>query len=242
MHEDLERLDQVDQLDRERTRVFRTIEGLRAELVEAEGALIEREAALTEARERVAENRKLQKERQRAVAGHQSNRDAASRLLETGQGDAEAAERQVARTSALIDEVETEILELLEAQDELEAGATEAETARDDALARVEGLRSATPARCDDLEARLAELGGRRDALFAELPSDIRRRYDDWRQRKKWGVARVVGTTCDGCRMEVAAQVRADLLSGRIETCRRCHRWLIPPVQEPSPAAAAPEG
>ncbi len=234
VHEDLERLDRVDKLDRERTRLKQAIEAHERALAEAEQALTDAAEALERAEAAVTANEKEQKAHQRALLGHQNNRDAALRLLESGQGNAEAAERQVQRTSALIDEVETAILELLESLDDAETARRAARDRHVHADARAWELRGSTPVAIEALRAESDGLRQERDGIFGQLPAAIRRRYDDWRQRKKWAVARVVGSTCDGCRMEVPAQLRSDLLHGRLETCQRCHRWLIPPVEASS--------
>ena len=231
MHEDLERLDRIDRWDRERARLARTKAGRETELADAKTAVDETAAALATAEGVLAENREAQLTLQRSLAEHQRNRDSATRLLETGQGNPEAAERQVARCEALIDEVETDILELLEAQDGLADTRAAADAAAQAAVATRDRLATEVPEATAALDAQMRSVSAERDALFSELPGHTQRRYSDFRARGKWAVSRMSGHACDACQMELPAQQRGDLRRGLIEPCRRCHRWVIPPLE-----------
>lgn len=228
MHEDLERLDRLDRLDRDHFRQDLKTRTLRSEHEALRATLAEQAATLGTRRGAVDDNSTAQKGLQRKLNDYRNNRASAVRLLETGQGDAEAAQRQIDRCEALIDDAETEVLELLEQADTLEAQVVEASAAVEGSTERLAQLDVSVPEEIAQLQASMADLTEQRQALLAELPREIGSRYEHWRARNKWAVARIVGKTCDACRMEVQPQHRADLRKGRIAPCRGCHRYLIP--------------
>ena len=235
MHEDLERLDRIDRLDRGRAKRQAEVVKAQDNWERARAELAQKETARAACATAVEDNRAAQKALQRKIGEFVKRRTSAERLLASGQGDPEAAERQVDRCTALIDDVETEMLELLEAQDALQAALDAAEAEREGAAQHLAGLDDTVPEQVRTLEAEAARLATEQDALMAELPSDLASRYQAWRARKKWAVARVVRNACDACRMEVQPQHRSDLRRGRIAPCRGCHRWLIPePVANPA--------
>ncbi len=229
MHEDLQHLDRLDTLDREHWKRESRIHQLRSELAETGATLAARQAALAQAEAALEANRVDEKAVQRKLTEYRGNRASATRLLETGMGDPEAAQRQVDRCDELIDDAETSVLELLQSRDGLtstrDAAAAEVAETRD----RVETLKRDVPAEVATLEGEMAGLVADRSTVFEALPRDIKSRYDGWRARRKWAVARIVRGACDACRMEVQSQHLSDLKRGLIVPCRGCHRWLIPP-------------
>ncbi len=228
MHEDLERLDRLDRLDRDRFRQDLKIKELRSEHEALRATLGEQEAVLGARQGAVDENATGQRGLQRKLSDYRNSRASAVRLLETGQGDAEAAQRQIDRCEALIDETETELLELLEQADALEALVSEASAAVAASRERLAQLDGSVPEEIAKLQASMASLTEQRRALIDTLPRELVSRYEHWRARGKWAVSRIVGKTCDACRMEVQPQHRSDLRRGRIAPCRGCHRYLIP--------------
>lgn len=229
MHEDLERLAEVDRLDREIARRQRAIERAEASLAEGQGAVAEREQAKAALAASLADNRTQQLAVQRTIGGHEANRDRARKALEMGHGDAAAAERQIERTSELIDTAETEQLELLEAQDGLDTELAAAEQALSEAQEALAVLLEEVPAAKAEHEAALATLGTQRTEVFEQLPAELARRYADFRARDKWAVAQIVDGACGSCRVDVPAQQQHDLSRGLIVPCRRCYRWVVLP-------------
>ncbi len=123
---------------------------------------------------------------------------------------------------------ELEVMEQVEAVGvELDAVAAK----RADADARIAELRVALAAELEAIEAERASEQQVRDAVAAEVPADLLARYDELRH--DFGgvaVARLVGSTCDGCHMGLSA-VAVDKLKklpdDAVVTCEECGRLLI---------------
>jgi uncharacterized protein len=83
-----------------------------------------------------------------------------------------------------------------------------------------------------EIDAALAEAVGSRAAAAAELPTPLADRYEKLRTRLKGtGAARLLGSHCDGCHLELSSveveKIRA-LPAGQIATCEQCGRILVP--------------
>lgn len=227
MQGELERLAQVDRLDRERVRLQAEAAKLRAALAEAEAAVAAAAGAATEARGLLDQSRAAERTAQRRLDELRQKRASALRVLETGAGNPEAADRQLRACDELIDQAETEMLELLVAQDGVKAGA-DAAAAKHAAVERaLAEARAQLPPRVDVLTADADRAGRDLDAAQAGLPADLRRRYQSLRAAGKWPVAHVRDGSCDACKMAVPPQNVAELRKGRIVECNGCRRWLV---------------
>jgi predicted nucleic acid-binding Zn-ribbon protein len=83
-----------------------------------------------------------------------------------------------------------------------------------------------------EIDAALGEAVSARAAEAALLPTALSDRYETLRARLKGtGAARLVGTHCDGCHLELGSveveKIRA-LPSGEVATCEQCGRILVP--------------
>ena len=83
-----------------------------------------------------------------------------------------------------------------------------------------------------EIDAAIASATGTRAAEAAQLPSALSDRYETLRTRLKGtGAARLIGSHCDGCHLELPSmeveRIRA-LPPGEIATCEQCGRILIP--------------
>lgn len=83
-----------------------------------------------------------------------------------------------------------------------------------------------------ELDAAIASAAGTRAAEAAQLPSALSDRYETLRTRLKGtGAARLIGSHCDGCHLELPSmeveRIRA-LPPGEVATCEQCGRILIP--------------
>ncbi|MGQ0548393.1 MAG: zinc ribbon domain-containing protein [Armatimonadota bacterium] len=123
----------------------------------------------------------------------------------------------------ILDEVER-----LEPQEREWAGTLQA---ADAALTRqMAAFQQAT----EEIEKEIADLTARREALAAELDSDLVRRYDRLRERKG-GVAIVAvrAGTCEGCHVAIPERLLRRLQDDpeTLAACDGCGRWLyIPPL------------
>ena len=83
-----------------------------------------------------------------------------------------------------------------------------------------------------EIDAALAEAIRSRAAEAALLPTALADRYETLRARLKGtGAARLVGSHCDGCHLELSSveveKIRA-LPPGEVATCEQCGRILVP--------------
>jgi hypothetical protein len=83
-----------------------------------------------------------------------------------------------------------------------------------------------------ELDAAIASAAGTRAAEAAQLPTALSDRYETLRTRLKGtGAARLIGSHCDGCHLELPSmeveRIRA-LPPGEVATCEQCGRILIP--------------
>jgi hypothetical protein len=83
-----------------------------------------------------------------------------------------------------------------------------------------------------EIDAAIASAAGTRVAEAAQLPSALSDRYEALRSRLKGtGAARLIGSHCDGCHLELPSmeveRIRA-LPPGEVATCEQCGRILIP--------------
>jgi uncharacterized protein len=83
-----------------------------------------------------------------------------------------------------------------------------------------------------ELDAAISSAVGTRAAEAAQLPTALSDRYETLRARLKGtGAARLIGSHCDGCHLELPSmeveRIRA-LPPGEVATCEQCGRILIP--------------
>ena len=81
-----------------------------------------------------------------------------------------------------------------------------------------------------DLDAELAELGAQRGAARAALPAGVIARYDPLRAKLGVAAARLVGSRCEGCHLDMSASELDDVRrapAGTIPDCPQCGRLLV---------------
>jgi uncharacterized protein len=98
--------------------------------------------------------------------------------------------------------------------------------------AQAEELRRQVAKDQVEIDAALAEAVGSRATEAALLPTALADRYEALRTRLKGtGAARLVGSHCDGCHLELSSseveKIRA-LPPGEVATCEQCGRILVP--------------
>jgi predicted nucleic acid-binding Zn-ribbon protein len=128
-------------------------------------------------------------------------------------------------------------LEELELAAMLEADPIDAELAAlRERMAPLEGrakeLREEVEQERLEIDAAIASAAGTRTAEAAQLPSALSDRYESLRSRLKGtGAARLIGSHCDGCHLELPSmeveRIRA-LPPGEVASCEQCGRILIP--------------
>ena len=83
-----------------------------------------------------------------------------------------------------------------------------------------------------EIDAALTEALAARTAEAAQLPTALSDRYETLRSRLKGtGAARLIGSRCDGCHLELSSveveKIRA-LPPGQVASCEQCGRILVP--------------
>lgn len=127
--------------------------------------------------------------------------------------------------------MEDEDLEIMEQIEELESDLA----ARADARSIVAGDRAGAEAELDtalaEIEAEIADLGGRREGLVAPANPELLARYESLRsQYDGVPVARLVDGRCDGCHIQlsaVAVDQMAKMAEDAVVTCEECGRLLV---------------
>jgi predicted nucleic acid-binding Zn-ribbon protein len=228
VNDDLTLLEQVDALDRKLAKLAAEIAAANEQLATLERALVAAQTAQTEAQAEVDRQKAEERATQRRLDELATSRKAALRVLETGVGNAEAAQRQLERCDELIDETESAMLEVLEAQDRAGRALEQAKAAAATALAQATRGRTELPAAVAAAQAEQATLGTEREARHKELHPEIRTRYDGFRARGRYALARIKSGGCEACGIAVQPQMVADLGRGRLVACHGCHRWLLP--------------
>lgn len=122
-------------------------------------------------------------------------------------------------------------LEVMEAMEEVDAELAPSVATREQLAGERERLDAALAADIADIEADLSMVQGTRADAAEAVPADLLAHYE--RLRIDFGgvaVAKLVGSTCDGCHMTLSA-VAIDLIKKQPEdavvTCDDCGRLLI---------------
>jgi hypothetical protein len=126
---------------------------------------------------------------------------------------------------------ELELVAMLD-QDPIDAELAGLRARADPLEARANELRTHVAGDQAEIDAALGEAATARAAAAALLPTALADRYEALRTRLKGtGAARLVGTHCDGCHLELSSgeveKIRA-LPPGEVATCEQCGRILVP--------------
>jgi hypothetical protein len=186
--------------------------GRRAALTATQNGLEEQIAAITERRDLV--------EKRLYAATGSSARDLQAMNEEVKHLTDRRAELEEIELVAMLeaDPIDAELAALRERMGPLEA--------------KVKELKEEVEQERLEIDAAIASATGTRAAEAAQLPSALSDRYEALRTRLKGtGAARLIGSHCDGCHLELPSmeveRIRA-LPPGEIATCEQCGRILIP--------------
>ncbi len=208
----------------------------RAELEGALGearALIPRQQRLREQREaQMTEERRLEHEiesvRAKATevdAKLYSGTISSPRELQALQADLEQLRHHVTR-------LEDDELEHMAAREAIESELQPVDARLHDLRARVGVLQDAIASAEREIDAEIAQEQQARDALAADVPSRLLGDYEARRRRSasQQGAARLVGDTCQACRLSIPAtevdQIRHDD-TDRVWYCDNCGAILV---------------
>jgi len=234
VHSDLVLISGLWQLDHQVDLVRQRAKALKAVVGDLDVQLSDNAKAIDETANDLAGNITEQGGVQRDLDRYIIRRDRAAKLLEGG----EVVDFDAEQCREYVDRLEGEVLDCMEQREALiDAGSaleTQGESLKDEKGRAyeqwvVEGRQ---------IRIEIDEVWPRRQALSAELTSDIRQRYEGFRQREEVPVATLGDVVCLECNVVVHDQVRIEVNNGRrVHCCRGCGRWLLP-----TPSAEDDEG
>jgi predicted nucleic acid-binding Zn-ribbon protein len=236
--DDLEHLLTVQDLDIS----IMQLQHRREALVESSGlAGVERQLAALEVERVDAAARRAvltatQKELEEQIGGISERRSVVEKRMYAATGssarDLQAMNDEVRHLTERRAELEElELVSMLE-QDPIDAELTALRERADPLEAQAAELRLQVAASQVEIDAALAEAVPARSAQAALVPTALSDRYETLRARLKGtGAARLLGTHCAGCHLELSSgeveKIRA-LPPGQVATCDQCGRILVP--------------
>ena len=199
------------------SRRAREVQGSRAELLERQQAL-EADVGATTARREALEQRMY------AARG-------------TPARDLQAMDEEIRNLRHRRDQLEDVELEVMVALEPLEAELASLDAEGAGLRARADHLRQAVVEAEAEIDGELAVQVAARAAAASSLPEELRSRYESLRTRLGGiGAARLVGSRCSGCHLELPSmevdRIR-HLPPGTVVTCEQCGRILVPTAPPP---------
>jgi uncharacterized protein len=187
-------------------------EARRSELSAAQAALEEQIATLTTRRDRL--------ESRMYASTSSSSRDLQAMSDEVRHLTEQRVELEDQELSSMLDQdaVDADLRTLAEQARPIQAQADE--------------LRAQLAAQESEIDSALKEAFATRASEAAQLPTSLSDRYETLRSRLKGtGAARLIGSRCDGCHLELSSveveKIRA-LPPDQVATCEQCGRILVP--------------
>ena len=229
MRDQLRRLEELQQHDARIQELETSLKAIPAklastqnDLARVEGMLATERAALAETERYYAEQKGLLTDDEQQVAGAKHKLTQAKNSKEYM-----AAQREIEQRRESLAGREAEIAKLVEAVEAkkklLAERAADVQALRDS----IEKDGEAAKSRMAELEGKIAELRGERDALAAGVKPEVLKRYGTIRMRRGLAVVSVRNGTCQGCNMNIPPQLYNTLQRGlSIETCPSCHRII----------------
>ncbi|MFM7616405.1 MAG: zinc ribbon domain-containing protein [Actinomycetes bacterium] len=207
----------------------------RATLSDAEAALAALAPGLAEVRARRDEVARDAKRLDDEVAAVRDRAAEADRTLYSGSVTAvkelQALQADVEHLRARQRELEDRELELMEAQETLDAEVAAAEGASAVEVARAEEARRSLEAGEAEVDAEITTEAEARAAATAGIPETLLATYERIRAMSNGvGVARLVGDTCQGCRLSIPATELDAIRRGVAgeARCDNCGAILVP--------------
>jgi len=135
---------------------------------------------------------------------------------------------EIERAQQVISECETRLLEGMDAIETARAACAVADGAGRETAARQGAEAQALDAREQELDAELARLRAARARIIAACDAKLIEQYERIATRRRPVIARVRGTLCLGCRVDIPAQQVIEIQRAeRVITCGNCQRILL---------------
>lgn len=136
---------------------------------------------------------------------------------------------EIDSTQRRISEHEDELLAVLERAEALDGQQSALEQGQQTTRERIAELTVARDEAAKELLAELGELKAARDKQSADVPDDLRERYEAMAERLGGtAVGRLDGNSCTACRIEMSMADVGELMDGPpLTTCPQCRRLLV---------------
>jgi predicted nucleic acid-binding Zn-ribbon protein len=185
-------------------------------------------------------------ERQRAlevdIGATTGRREALEQRMYAARGtparDLQAMDEEIRNLRRRRDQLEDAELEVMVALEPLEAELASLDAEGAGLRAQADKLRAALLEAETEIDEELAVQVAARAAAASSLPEELRSRYESLRARLGGtGAARLVGSRCSGCHLELPSmevdRIR-HLPPGTVVTCEQCGRILVPTATPPA--------
>lgn len=200
----------------------RQVAACRTQLAAAEKQLAEVQERTRELRKRADQQQLQLRSFEQKIVDLEGKRNACKTNREY-----QTLEEQIAADRMACRVLEDEILELLERTDAEKAGVPVAEAAVAKARVGLAAKEADVSRDQGEIDTELARVSASLADVEAELPADLRTGYDRVvRMKGAEGMAAVDGESCGGCYQQLTGNMLAELIMGRVVTCRSCGRWL----------------
>lgn len=240
----IENLVKLQSIDLDRARLHHELRSLPTEVAQAEAALTTAERHSAEISASLSREDALRTRLDREIA---AARQKAARFREQLDSvktpeQAQAVEHEIQFSSGEADRLENEEYTSLERTEAHEAVLAQSRAKVELLAAELDGIRTRTAARQQQLVAELASLDTSREAVRSSLDPDWLARFDRIATSRGTAIALAQNQQCTGCRMGVRPQTWNQLREGQLLTCDSCSRLLYwDPAIVPAPKAPQPE-
>jgi predicted nucleic acid-binding Zn-ribbon protein len=155
-------------------------------------------------------------------------RERAAKLMKGGgELDYEAVGRQQVQCGQKVDVLELEMLASMEAMEEMQAQTETLSEAMSGAITKKDTVRNEWVREGRLIGEELKRLASDRVGKWTDFPHDIKRQYEGHRRRRQAAVVNIVDGSCEGCSMNVNAQILLETRGKRrLHSCRGCFRWF----------------
>lgn len=198
-------------------------------LIEAGRDLERRRAALVAERDAAAAEI-AGCEAETAAIDAQRSRLAAQLRTVIAPREAEALQHEIATLEERRSGLDDRALIAMDTQGAAEASLAELDAGEAERTAELAAAKEALRAADGALDTELAALGERRDAARAGMPPEVIARYDPLRAKLGVAAARLVGSRCEGCHLDMSAAELDGVRrapAGTIPECPQCGRLLV---------------
>jgi predicted nucleic acid-binding Zn-ribbon protein len=241
MNADLQRLTELEKIDREASRLTEEVAGLPKRVAAIEAKLAEHKAAVEKAKARIKGNETTRRQMEADIKGFQEKiakyRSQSSSVKTNDEyralmHEVEFAEKQISGC-------EDKILELMIGLENEEKALKVAEAELKTESADVEKEKAEARVRTAEDEKLLAGLKGKRDELRAGVDYSALAHYDRVMRQRKSAMAEARDQKCMACFVMLRPQTWQEIRTNeQIITCASCGRILY---FDPANEAAAPE-